>query len=630
MSKRRGQALPSQANHPVVGIGASAGGLSALLEFFEALPARTSMAFVVVMHLAPDHESNLASLLQKATGMRVMEVTVSTPIGSDHVYLIAPSLELTMVDDYLRVAPIGRKSGRRAAIDLFRTLAEAHRERAIGIVLSGAGSDGSVGLSRVKEMGGITFAQEPAEAEYDSMPRSAIATGMVDFVTTAAEMPLRLMDLWVTAKEIHLPVNENEERQEELVNEAAERALREIMIILRTRTAHDFRHYKRATVLRRIERRLQVNGITDLQAYRDFLHLHPEETQALLQDMLISVTNFFRDKEAFDVLDRDVLPRFIEGRGEQDRIRVWSVGCATGEEAYSLAMLLQERSLKSAEGVSFQVFATDIDERAISFARTGLYPDSILADVTPSRVRQFFAKDAAHYRVKKELREHMLFAHHNVLSDPPFSRLDLICCRNLLIYLDREAQIEILKMFHFALRPGGVLFLGSSESADSVSSMFSVVDKRNRIYRANMAVRGDTPVPVAISGMMSTRPVVTTIQPPGRRRFVRRPAPAAGRAACAAERARQPRFRNRAPVRPGRALPALFGRRTLAQHHRRGASRVASRAAHGDLSGAAHESQRRGTAGESRARRAFVFRQHDRAARARPGGQRGFRAGAVR
>ena len=300
---------------------------------------------------------------------------------------------------------------------------------------------------------------------------------------------------------------------------AAERALREIMIILRTRTAHDFRHYKRATVLRRIERRLQVNGITDLQAYRDFLHLHPEETQALLQDMLISVTNFFRDKEAFDVLDRDVLPRFIEGRGEQDRIRVWSVGCATGEEAYSLAMLLQERSLKSAEGVSFQVFATDIDERAISFARTGLYPDSILADVTPSRARQFFAKDAAHYRVKKELREHMLFAHHNVLSDPPFSRLDLICCRNLLIYLDREAQIEILKMFHFALRPGGVLFLGSSESADSVSSMFSVVDKRNRIYRANMAVRGDTPVPVAISGMMSTRPVVTTIQPPGRRRF---------------------------------------------------------------------------------------------------------------
>ncbi|MEM5386229.1 CheR family methyltransferase [Paraburkholderia phymatum] len=520
MPKRRAQTIPSQANYPIVGIGASAGGLGALLEFFEALPAHTSMAFVVVVHLAPDHESNLGSLLQKATDMPVAEVTSATPIQPDHVYLIAPSLELTMVDDFLRVAPNRPQDGRRAAIDLFfRTLAEAHRERAIGIVMSGAGSDGSVGLSRVKEMGGITLAQDPSEAEYDSMPRSAIATGMVDFVLTGAEMPQRLMDLWSTAREIHLPVVESEERVSDPSNETAERALREIMIILRTRTAHDFRHYKRATVLRRIERRLQVNGIVDLQAYRDHLHLHPEETQALLQDMLISVTNFFRDKEAFDVLEREVLPPLFEGRGEQDRIRVWSVGCATGEEAYSLAMLLQERSLKSSEGISFQVFATDIDERAISFARAGLYPDSILADVTPARVRQFFSKDAAHYRVKKELREHMLFAHHNVLSDPPFSRLDLICCRNLLIYLDREAQMEILRMFHFALRPGGVLFLGSSESADSVSSMFSVVDKRNRIYRANMAVRGDTPVPVAISGTMSTRPVVATVQPPGRRRF---------------------------------------------------------------------------------------------------------------
>ncbi|MFP4905262.1 chemotaxis protein CheB, partial [Paraburkholderia sp. BR14261] len=457
MPKRRGHMPRSQTNYPIVGIGASAGGLSALLAFFESLPSHTSMAFVVVVHLAPDHESSMAALLRKATDMPVVEVTSPTPIEPDHVYVITPSLDLAMVDDYLRVSPSQPQEGRRAAIDVFfRTLAETHHERAIGIVLSGAGSDGSAGLSRVKEMGGITFAQDPSEAEYDSMPRSAIATGMVDFVTTAAEMPQRLMDLWSTTKEIQLPVAESEERREEHINEAAERALREIMIILRTRTAHDFRHYKRATVLRRIERRLQVNGITDLQAYRDHLHLHPEETQALLQDMLISVTNFFRDKEAFDVLEREVLPQLFEGRGEQDRIRVWSVGCATGEEAYSLAMLLQERSLKSTEGTSFQVFATDIDERAISFARTGLFPDSILADVTPARVRQFFSKDAAHYRVKKELREHMLFAHHNVLSDPPFSRLDLICCRNLLIYLDREAQIEILKMFHFALRPGGV------------------------------------------------------------------------------------------------------------------------------------------------------------------------------
>ncbi|HEY2024712.1 CheR family methyltransferase [Paraburkholderia sp.] len=520
MSKRRDQTLPSPVLHPIVGIGASAGGLSALQEFFDALPAHTAMAFVVVVHLSPDHESNLASLLQKVTSMTVTQVTQATHIEVDNVYLVAPSLDLAMVDGYLRVAPRQQQEGRRASIDVFfRTLAETHRSRAIGIVLSGAGSDGSAGLARVKEMGGITLAQDPSEAEYDSMPRSAIATGMVDFVLTAAEMPQRLMDLWSTAKEIHLPAVSNDEELAENVDETAERALREIMVILRTRTAHDFRHYKRATVLRRIERRLQVNGITDLQAYRDYLHLHPEETQALLQDMLISVTNFFRDKEAFDVLEREVLQSLFENRSEQDRIRVWSVGCATGEEAYSIAMMLQERSLKSPEGVSFQVFATDIDERAISFARTGLYPESILADVEPGRIRQFFTKDAAHYRIKKELREHMLFAHHNVLSDPPFSRLDMICCRNLLIYLDRDAQIEVLRMFHFALRPGGVLFLGSSESADSASSMFSVVDKRNRIYRANMAVRGDTPVPVTLSGAMSSRPVVTTVQPPGRRRF---------------------------------------------------------------------------------------------------------------
>lgn len=520
MANKRGPNLPGQAKYPVVGIGASAGGLRALLEFFEALPAHTSMAFVVVVHLAPDHVSNLPELLQKATTMPVLQVTQPTAIEPDHVYLIAPSLGLTMVDDSLRVEQNRPGEGRRAAIDLFfRTLAEAHRERAIGIVLSGAGSDGSAGLARVKEMGGITFAQDPAEAEYDSMPRSAISTGMVDFVLTAAEMPQRLLDLWLTAKEIRLPNPEPDEREQTLANEAAERALREIMVILRTRTAHDFRHYKRATIMRRIERRLQVNGITDLQAYRDYLHLHPDETQALLQDMLISVTNFFRDKESFEVLERDVLPAIFEGRNEADRIRVWSVGCATGEEAYSLAMLLQERSLKAPEGASFQIFATDIDERAITFARTGLYSDAIVNDVSPGRVRQFFSRDAAHYRIKKELREHMLFAHHNVLSDPPFSRLDLICCRNLLIYLDREAQIEILKMFHFALRPGGILFLGSSESADSVSALFSVVDKRSRIYRANMAVRGDTPMPVTLSGPLNARPVVATVQPPGRRRF---------------------------------------------------------------------------------------------------------------
>ncbi|CAM2153552.1 two-component system, chemotaxis family, CheB/CheR fusion protein [Pararobbsia alpina] len=520
MAAKNASVLPSQMHHLIVGVGASAGGIQPLLEFFGALPARTSMTFVVVMHLSPDHESSLASLIQKSTEMPVIQVVDPCSIEPDHVYLIAPSLALTMVDDYLRIEPSHHEEGRRSAIDLFfRTLGEAHRERSIGIVLSGAGSDGAAGIARVKEMGGITFAQDPSEAEYDSMPRSAIATNMVDFVLTAAEMPQRLIDLSTTARQIHLPASANDE---DAVGEASgsdERALREILVILRTRTAHDFRHYKRATVLRRIERRMQVNGISDLQAYRDYLHTHIEETHGLLQDMLISVTNFFRDKEAFDLLESDVLPGLFENRNEQDRIRVWSVGCATGEEAYSLAILLQEHAIQQRDEAAFQIFATDIDERAVAAARLGLYPDAILADVSTSRIRQFFTKDASHYRIRKELREHMLFAHHNVLSDPPFSRLDLICCRNLLIYLDREAQLEVLRMFHFALRPNGVLFLGGSESADGVNSLFTVVDKRHRIYRANGTFRGDTPLPTSVTGSVTMRPAVATHQAPGRRRF---------------------------------------------------------------------------------------------------------------
>jgi two-component system CheB/CheR fusion protein len=523
MAKHHERSLPSQLAFPIVGMGASAGGIEALIQVFEALPASTGAAFVIVLHLSPDHASNLAQVLQTRTNMPVQQVTGPARIEANQVYVIAPNYSLTMVDGYLRVAPQETRNDRGTAIDLFfRSLAEAHRERAVCVVLSGAGSDGSVGLTRVKELGGIAIAQDPEEADYSSMPRSAISTGQVDFVISASDIPQRLMDLWNTASHIRLPVapdDEDEQGEPELQSESNERALREIMVILRTRTSHDFRHYKRATVLRRIERRLQVNGVTDLQQYRDYLHLHPEETPALLQDMLISVTNFFRDKEAFDALRDQVLPRLFEHRGENEPIRVWAPGCATGEEAYTLAMLLQEASANTPEQLPFQVFATDIDENAVAIARNGLYPEPIVADVDPSRIRQFFSKDAAHFRVRKELRERVLFALHNVLSDPPFSRLDLICCRNLLIYLDRSAQAEILRIFHFALRPNGYLFLGSSEAADSVSNLFSVVDKKARIYRANVAVRVETPVPLSTAGIPNTRLPVSVLPPAGKRRF---------------------------------------------------------------------------------------------------------------
>nr|WP_315591882.1 CheR family methyltransferase [uncultured Cupriavidus sp.] len=510
--------ITSQPEVPVVGIGASAGGIDALKGFFEALPAHTGAAYVIVLHLSPDHVSLLPGILAGVTAMPVLQVEEATPIKANHVYLIAPSMVLTMVNGCLRVEDPASRDDRRAAIDLFfRALADAHGKRAVAVVLSGAGADGAVGITRLKELGGVVIAQQPDDAAFSSMPRAAIQTGQVDVVLPVADMPQRLIEMWSNLRRIRVAEDVGTENDDALANDI-EKVLREIMVILRTRTAHDFRQYKRATVLRRIERRMQVNGLAELHEYRDFLHGHPDETPQLLQDMLISVTNFFRDKDAFDALRIEIIPQLLAHRAEGEPIRVWSAGCATGEEAYSVAMLLQEASSDSAEGVPFQVFATDIDERAIALARTGLYPESILTDVDPVRARQFLTKDAAHYRVKKELREHVLFALHNVLRDPPFSRLDLICCRNLLIYLDREAQLDILRTFHFALRPGGYLLLGSSEAADSVSNLFAVVDKKARIYRANVAVRSEAPMPMS-AAIQSARLPASVLQQPGRRKF---------------------------------------------------------------------------------------------------------------
>lgn len=517
--------LSSKLKFPVIGLGASAGGMEALLTFFQEMPADNGMAFVIVLHLAPEQSSHLADILQNVTAMPVQQVTTATAIEKNHVYVIAPSSDLQMVDDYLRVRKAAKRNGPQVAIDLFfRTLADAQRERAISIVLSGVGSDGSIGLTHIKEMGGVTLAQSPEDAKFDGMPNSAIATGKVDIVLSASEMPQRLLELRDNARAIRLPVGVEPEH-ENLVGDAAphrqdgEKALQEVMLMLRARTSHDFRRYKRATVLRRLERRLQVNGIPDLPAYRDFLQLHPEETRLLLDDMLISVTHFFRDKEAFEALEREVMPDLFANRAEDgERVRVWAAGVATGEEAYSLAMLLEEASAASTAQTPFQLFATDIDEKAIAMGRTGVYPETIVSDVTPVRLRQFFTRDQSQFRVKKKLRERVLFALHNILSDPPFSKLDLVCCRNLMIYLDRDAQAEALRTFHFSLRPGGYLFLGSSESADIASKYFSVVDKKHRIYRATVTARVGG-VAIHAGDIQGPRPIATTVEPAGKRKF---------------------------------------------------------------------------------------------------------------
>jgi len=488
--------VPSNLHFPVVGIGASAGGLPALQRLFEDMPVAHEMAFVVILHLSPSHPSSAASILQRATRMPVIQVTSRVQIEPGHVYVITPNVHLTMMDGLLIVEELQRPRGQHVAIDLFfRTLAQVHRERSIAIVLSGTGSDGAVGLSRVKEQGGVTIVQSPHDAEHEGMPAAAIRTGAVDFVLPVSEMPQKLIDLWDNAKRIQLPPPLDADVQQAKAvtppepDAGSETALQEIIASLLSRTGHDFRHYKRATVLRRIERRMQVRQTPTLPDYRDLLLNDAGENKALLDDMLIGVTNFFRDREAFDSIERDVMPELFKDRVAGDEVRAWVAACASGEEAYSLAMLMADQAGLMENPPAFQVFASDIDDHAIDAARAGNYPGSIITDVPPTRLRQYFKREDSRYRIRKTLRDRILFASHNLLRDPPFSRLDLISCRNLLIYLNRDVQLRVLQTFHFALKPGGYLFLGSSESAESVAEYFIPVDKKNRIYRARTTDR---------------------------------------------------------------------------------------------------------------------------------------------
>jgi len=469
----------------VVGIGASAGGVQALLRFFEAAPVAPGMAFVVVLHLSPDHASQADAVIQRATRMPVSQVTRPTPIEKDHVYVIPPGRNLSMIDGYLRVREQDTPRVPPTSIDVFfRSLADAHGSRAVGVVLSGTGADGSVGLGRVRERGGITLVQDPAEAEYAEMPRNALATGMIDLTLPVAQMVARIAELAGKAAQIRLPSPSDDADTGQHIADTEGAALDAVLGLLNQRTGHDFSNYKHGTILRRIERRLQVNGLPHIEAYRDFLAGEVAETPKLLADLLIGVTNFFRDQEAFAALEQVLMQDAMKSTSVQDEFRAWIPGCATGEEAYSIAMLLAERAVRRTTHQALSIFATDVDERAIGIARAASYPSAIANDVTPERISRFFVADGARLRIAKALRDTLIFAAHNVLRDPPFSRLDLISCRNLLIYLDRKAQTHALSLFHFALRPGGILFLGTAESADFASDQFEVLDKKHRIYRA--------------------------------------------------------------------------------------------------------------------------------------------------
>jgi two-component system, chemotaxis family, CheB/CheR fusion protein len=464
----------------VVGIGASAGGIKALKEFFSHVPQPSGVAYVVILHLSPDHDSKLAEVLQTATPMPVSQVQAATPIEADHVYVVPPNKSLEIADSTLIISEITRPEQRRAPVDVFfRALADSHGSRSVCIVLSGTGPNGSVGLKRIKEYGGLVMAQDPGEAEYADMPRNAIATGFVDLVLPVAEMPSRVMAYLEQLRREQA----GEPTSEAGINEDPE-ALREVLTLLRVRTGQDFSNYKPATLLRRIERRMTVRSASTLAHYARLMRQSPDEAVLLMKELLISVTNFFRDPAAWQTLDERIVPRLFLNKAAADQVRVWVPGCATGEEAYSIAMLLAEHAHTASNEPTIQVFATDLDERAIATAREGLYSEADIADLSEDRVQRFFHLRSDGYHVRRELREMVLFAHHNVLKDPPFSHVDLISCRNLLIYLNHSIQERVLQTFHFALRPGGYLFLGTSESPDGTASLFLRIDANAHLYES--------------------------------------------------------------------------------------------------------------------------------------------------
>ena len=495
--------VPARNYHqlPVVALGGSAGSIQALKVFFAALPVGTDMAYVVILHLSPDHTSTLPELLQPLTAMPVRAAQDAERVEANRVYVIPPGKHLLIVDGHLRLTNLEPERGTRVAVDMcFRTLADTHGPHATAVVLSGADGDGAVGLKRIKERGGLTIAQDPEEAEHASMPNTAIDTGMVDWVLRVADMPARIVGYRTNGASLRLPPEDGPQPAKPALPplDVDEAALREVLGFLRARTSHDFTYYKRATIVRRVSRRLQINGIPNLPDYVSFLRTHPGETGALLQDLLISVTNFFRDRDTLAALEKDIIPALFAGKGPEDTVRVWSAACATGEEPYSLAMLLVEHARTLDHPPSIQVFGCDLDEESIEHARAGIYTHSIAADVSEERLARFFVRDARGYRVRRELREIVLFAEHDLLKDAPFSKLDLASCRNLLIYLNREAQDRALEIFHFALKPEGKLFLGSSESVPEENELFQTLDKKHRFFVRRTVQHAGLPVPTGI------------------------------------------------------------------------------------------------------------------------------------
>ena len=463
---------------PIVGIGASAGGLEALELFLANVPAGSGMAFVIVQHLDPTHKGMLPELLQRSTGMQVFQVKDRTRVKPDSVYVIPPNKDMSILHGVLHLLdPVERRGLRLPINSFFCSLADDQREHSIGVILSGMGSDGTLGLRAIKEKAGAVFVQEPASAKFDSMPRSAIDAGLADVIAPVEALPGK-----ISAYVQHVPLIAKPGR---LGKYAAQSALEKVALLLRSQTGHDFSLYKKTTVYRRIERRMGLHKISKIATYVRFLQENPQEVELLFRELLIGVTSFFRDPEAWKQLKAEVLPALLAGRTFNQPLRAWIPACSDGAEAYSLAILFKEtlEELKPAKNITLQIFATDLDSQAIEKAREGVFPANIAADISKKRLNRFFVKMERGYQVAKVIREMVIFAPQNIIMDPPFTKLALISCRNLLIYLMPELQKKLLPLFHYSLNPGGFLFLGNAETIGNFTNLFAPLAGKTRLYR---------------------------------------------------------------------------------------------------------------------------------------------------
>jgi len=475
-NKSKGEITPKSPNKlPVVAIGASAGGLDALKKFFTAMSPDPGMAFVLVQHLDPTHESTLADLMSRYTPLKVVQAKDGMKVESDYLYIIPPNKDMGLMNRTIQLMEPVEPHGMRLPINFFlKNLAEDQKERSIAIIFSGFGSDGTIGIKSIKAAGGMVMAQDPATADSNSMPASAIQTGLVDFILPPEEMPEKLMNYVESAhKTIKKIITPKEE---------TERALQKIFMLIRNRTSHDFSYYKENTVYRRISRRMNIHQIENIQTYLRYLQENPHEIDILFKELLINVTSFFRDKKSFDSF-KNSLKELIKQKLDVDNLRVWVPGCSSGEEVYSIAIIIHELLEESGKNIDVQIFGTDIDIDALTTARSGTYPITIAEDVSPELLNKYFVKKDNVFTIRTDIREMVVFAPHDVLIDPPFTKLDVLSCRNLLIYLNGEAQQKVISNFNYALNKDGILFLGPSESVGEFVDAFNVVDKKWKIFK---------------------------------------------------------------------------------------------------------------------------------------------------